>query len=282
MPKAIGWDTHAHVIGDAAEYPLAPGRSYTPEPASLEAYLAMLDRNGIARGVLVQPSVYGHDHQCLFDALERASGRLRGIAVPAPDATPRDFESMHERGIRGVRCNLINPGGLGPDVVARWQPTLRAMGWHVELHVPVDRFAGWAEIVGSFDIPVVIDHMGRPTPGALDPRSPALAQLVQFVQERRCFVKLSAPYRLSRLRASRDGRQGQGASRDGAWPDVTPLARAFLAANPSACCWGTDWPHVDTEPAVETSNVFAALDDWLGDQWTRRQITTHAADRLYA
>jgi predicted TIM-barrel fold metal-dependent hydrolase len=265
-PDAIAWDAHAHVIGEPREYPLSPGRSYTPPNAPLDAYLAMLDRYGIARGVLVQPSVYGHDHSCLFDALEGAGPRLRGIAVPPPDATTRDLEAMHERGVRGVRCNLINPGGLSPDVVARWQPALRAMGWHVELHVfaerVADQFGGWTRLIQSFDIPVVVDHMGRPTPGAVDPRSPTLAQLIRFVREGRCFVKLSAPYRLA--------------------PSVTPLARAFLEANQSACLWGTDWPHVDTAPAVDTRDVVAALDDWRGDRWTRRQITRDAAERLFA
>jgi predicted TIM-barrel fold metal-dependent hydrolase len=79
----------------------------------------MLDRHRIARGVLVQPSVYGHDQGCLVNALEHARGRPRGIAVPAPDATTRDLEALHERGIRGVRCNLINPGGLSVAIVRR-------------------------------------------------------------------------------------------------------------------------------------------------------------------
>jgi len=268
LSSAIGWDAHAHVFGDPREFPLSPGRSYTPQSASLDDYLAMLDRHGIARGVLVQPSVYGHDHRCLLVALDRADGRLRGIAVPAPDASTRDLEAMHARGVRGVRCNLINPGGLSPATVAAWQPALRAMGWHVELHIPVDQFAGWADVIHSFDIPVVVDHMGRPTPGWVDPPSRSLAELIGLVRAGRCFVKLSAPYRLSNEPAP--------------WNDVTPLARAFLEANPSACLWGTDWPHVDTSPAVDTSDVIAALDNWRGDRWTRRQVTSDAAERLFA
>jgi len=131
VPVAIEWDTHAHVIGDPREYPLASRRGYTPAPASLDDYLAMLDRHGIARGVLVQPSVYGHDHRCLLDALARAGGRLRGIAVPSPDATAQDLEDMHEHGVRGVRCNLIDPGSLSPAFVALRQP---ALGGHRGVH----------------------------------------------------------------------------------------------------------------------------------------------------
>jgi predicted TIM-barrel fold metal-dependent hydrolase len=291
-PDAIAWDAHAHVIGDSREYPFSPQRSYTPQPASLDEYLAILDRYGIERGVLVQPSVYGHDHRCLLHALKRASGRLRGIAVPSPDATTQDLESMHERGVRGVRCNLINPGGLSPAAVVAWQPALRAMEWHVELHVPVDRLAGWADVIQSFDVPVVVDHMGRPTAGAVDPKSPALAQLIRFVREGRCFVKLSAPYRLAPGVTPRGSERseprsvtssgGVGPPAVERWKTVTPLARVFLEANASACLWGTDWPHVDTAPAVDTRDVVAALDDWRGDRWTRRQITGDAAGRLFA
>jgi len=268
QPDSIAWDAHAHVIGDPREFPFAPERSYTPEPASLDEYLAMLDRYGIARGVLVQPSVYGHDHRCLLDALDRAGGRLRGVAVPSPEATTQDLEAMHERGVRGVRCNLINPDGLSPAAVAAWKPALRAMGWHVELHIAVGQLAGWNDLIESFDIPVVVDHMGRPAPDCLDPLSADLAPLIRLVRAGRCVVKLSAPYRVS--------------NEPEPWADVTPLACAFLDANQSACVWGSDWPHVDVTRAVDTRAVIAALDNWRGDRWTRHQITADAAERLFA
>ena len=263
----IAWDAHAHVIGRPHDFPFWPGRTYTPAAAPLADYLAMLDRHQIARGVLVQPSVYGHDHRCLIDALDCAQGRLRGIAVPSPDATTHDLEAMHEHGIRGVRCNLINPGGLSPAIVAAWQPALRQMGWHVEFHLHVDRTVEWPEIVRGFDVPVVIDHMGRPSSGHVDLNAPPLAQLISLVRDRRCYVKLSAPYRLSDEIAP--------------WPDVTPLAVALAGANPSACLWGTDWPHVDTERPVDTRDVVVALERWCGDAETRRGVTATTADGLF-
>ena len=68
----------------------------------------------------------------------------------------------------------------------------------------------------------------------------------------------------------------------GQWADVMPLAQALLEANLSACCWGTDWPHVDTGRPVDTLDVVAALDDWRGERWTRLQITGAVAERLFA
>jgi predicted TIM-barrel fold metal-dependent hydrolase len=68
-------DCHCHVFGPAARFPYAEPRSYTPDDAPLAAYLAMLDRLGFERGVLVQPSAYGRDNAAMLDALAGAPAR---------------------------------------------------------------------------------------------------------------------------------------------------------------------------------------------------------------
>jgi predicted TIM-barrel fold metal-dependent hydrolase len=263
-----GWDAHAHVVGDAARFPFAAGRAYTPAPAPLDDYLAMLDRHGLARGVLVQPSAYGFDNGCLLDALDRAAGRLAGIVVPPPDATVRDLEAMHRRGARGVRVNRINPGGLPVQVVAAWSPVLRGLGWHVELHVEVETVPDCAAFVGQFGVPVVIDHMGRPAPGRTDPSLPHLRTLVDLVRRGDCCVKLSAPYRLSDAAPP--------------WRDVAPLAQALVEANPRACLWGSDWPHVHTAQRVRADDLLMALRLWCPDAATRRIVTGESAAMLFS
>src|SRR5262245_55670822 len=55
-------DCHCHVFGPAARFPYAELRSYTPDDAPLEVYLALLDRLGFDRGVLVQLGAYGRDN----------------------------------------------------------------------------------------------------------------------------------------------------------------------------------------------------------------------------
>jgi len=42
-------------------------------------------------------------------------------------------------------------------------------------------------------------------------------------------VKISAPYRSSTLAPD--------------FPDIAPIARAMVAANPQRILWGSDWPH---------------------------------------
>jgi len=264
--SAVAWDSHAHVIENPARYPLSPGRTYDPPLAPLDAYLAMLDRHGIAHGVLVQPSVYSYDNSCMLDALDRAGGRLFGVAVPAPDASPEDLEEMHRRGVRGVRCNLLNPGGLAPEMVMPWQPLLRELGWHVAFHIAAETVDELGEYLGRFSVPVVIDHMGRPDRGAVISAIPRLKRLIELVREGRCFVKLSAPYRLSAARPP--------------WRDVTPLARALVAANSAACLWATDWPHTDTPRSASVKDLLDALDDWCPDARTQQIVLAEAPRRL--
>jgi 2-pyrone-4,6-dicarboxylate lactonase len=251
------WDCHAHVIEDTRVFPLWAGRGYDPPIAPVGGYLMMLDRLGIARGVLVQPSVYGFDNRCMLDALDRAEGRLTGIAVPAPDTSARELEEMHRLGARGVRCNLLNPGGLDPKTVIGWEPQLRELGWRVELHIAVDTIADLRAYVAQFSVPVVIDHMGRPAVGSSQ-LSSGFLQLVELVREGVCFVKLSAPYRFSTQPAP--------------WTDVTAIARALIAANASVCLWGTDWPHTDTRPDVDEAQLLAALEAWCPDDGTRDTV----------
>jgi predicted TIM-barrel fold metal-dependent hydrolase len=260
------WDCHAHAIEDPRRYPLASARGYEPPIAPLESYLDLLDRYGFAHGVLVQPSVYGFDNRCLLDALDRADGRLYGIAVPPPETLPRELEAMHRRGVRGVRCNLLYPGGLSLEVAESWLPALRALGWHTELHVNIENVSLPA-ILARFDVPVVVDHMGRPLHSGTDLRGTPSGQLIECVRQGACYVKLSAPYRLS----------------DGAapWSDVTLLARALVAANPGACLWASDWPHTDTAAAVTMESLLSAMADWCPDPATRRIILAETPKSLF-
>jgi len=250
------WDCHLHVIENADRFPLAQGRGYDPPLATLEDCLAMLDRHGLTHAVLVQPSVYGFDNRCLLDGLRRAGGRLRGIAVPHPESPIDELQAMHDAGVRGVRCNLINPGGLRPDQFERWLPFMRENAWHVELHIAIDAMTDLHGTIDRIGVPVVIDHMGRPSRGAAD--APAFRELVGLVRAGRCFVKLSAPYRLSH--------------RAPPWPDVRPLAAALLDADARGCLWATDWPHPDTPSPIRTDDVIAARDERLADAAARRSV----------
>ena len=72
-------DTHIHIVGPLTRYPI-------PAEALLEDYLAMLDRIGVERAVVVQPSTYGTENTV---ARWRPSGGwARALAAWRRSTTP--------------------------------------------------------------------------------------------------------------------------------------------------------------------------------------------------
>jgi predicted TIM-barrel fold metal-dependent hydrolase len=59
---------------------------------------------------------------------------------------------------------------------------------------------------------------------------------------------------------------------------MRPFHDALLAANPSALLWGTDWPHVQTEPDVMPDDG-DLLD--LFHAWNRQAILVDTPARLF-
>lgn len=260
MPDTL-WDCHVHVIGDRERFPLSPTRGYEPPDAPVGDLLAHLDRLGIARAVIVQPSVYGYDNACLLDAIARSEGRCVGVAVPDPATTFDGLEALHEGGVRGLRCNLINPGGLPLAATGAWWPWMRDHGWTLQLQLDATA-PGLAALLERPGLPrVVIDHMGYPPKGTTPDRISALTGALGG----EVWVKISAPYRITAMPPP--------------YPDATALAEALIGAAPSHCLFATDWPHTElAAPPMPDAEWLARVQGIAGDGWKQMQA---AADSLY-
>ena len=68
----------------------------------------MLKTLGIERMVLVQPSIYGENNSVMLKAMEETSLPARGVAVVPVDIDQLELEALHNKGIRGVRFNLVD------------------------------------------------------------------------------------------------------------------------------------------------------------------------------
>src|SRR4029079_368494 len=105
--------THAHVFGPATRFPFAAERDWTPPDSPVEQYAAMLDRLGLARGVIVHSSSHGTDNRVTLDALAALRGRCRGIALVRADVADRELQALDAGGMRGIRISTMLKGAIG-------------------------------------------------------------------------------------------------------------------------------------------------------------------------
>lgn len=247
-------DSHLHVWD--ANCALVPDRRHTPVgEARVDQLLGVLEPNGIARAVLVQPSFLGTDNSYLLGALAARPEVFRAIAVVDALTSPDALRKMQAMGVIGLRYNLL---GLSPRLIETAPMralTARAasLGLWIEVHATGP---DWQTILPLVeDAPLMIDHFGRPT-GA---NCPGLALLLERDPARTC-VKFSAPYRQTMT-------------------DMAPVARAFLDRfGPERCLWASDWPW--TEHTGRHS--YGDCIDWLADWATlpERQRMREAAPFL--
>lgn len=259
-------DTHAHVIGAPPSYPFVANRSYTPPPATPEAYLAMLDAVGIARGVLIQVSVHGTDNRLMVETLAASRNRLRGIAVVPlglPDAT---YRALQEAGVTGLRLNVLFGGGIGLSELERYGALCAELGWHVQLLLDARDFAGLRPRIAALPVPVIVDHMGH-MPVECGIAHQGFQALAGFVRDGG-WVKLSGAYRI-----------GHDASR---YRDTLPFARTLIEAAPDRCVWGSDWPHVAHHGwMMNVGDLLDLLAEWAPEEDVRNRILVDNPTRLY-
>ena len=276
-------DCHVHVFLDPDRYPFAAGRSYTPPPASAEELSALHSDLGIARTVIVQPSVYGSDNSATLAGVKLlGQQRARGVAVIDDRMSEPELDRMGRAGVRGVRVNLEMMGEFDPARSARLlrdtAARIAAHGWHIQIFSNLGLISALAPVLLDLTVPVVIDHFGG-AKAAAGPDQPGFGQLLSLVRSGHVWVKLSAAYRCS--------------SQAPGYAEVAPLARALIAAGPERMVWGSDWPHpnnskepgrgpTDVAPPlpIDDGGVLSLLADWADEQ-TRHGILVDNPARLY-
>ncbi len=246
--QAAGWDCHAHVIGPYDRFPLAADRNQTPPEALLADYLALLQRLGLASGVLVHPSAYGADHSLLLDVLA-TQPNLRGVVVARP-GTFGDLARLRGQGVRAARFSQRSgpganfPGSASFDDLVQCASALAESGLHAELWTDCKALPALAEQIEKLPVPLVIDHMG-----GFDVRAgvdePGFRTLLGLLERGKVYVKLCV-YRnvLGDIEAGR------------------PFHEAMVQANPERLVWGSDWPHLRVAPCPDTAALLDVFRSW--------------------
>ena len=234
-------DTHVHVIGAASHYPMVVERQYTPGTASTADLQQHLQRQDMRRVIVVQPSVYGTDNQCLLDALSVLGEKAKGIAVLDDNITTSALQQLDTRGIRGIRLNFESSGNHKTHhlqtALTHWSARIASLGWHIQVYAPFEMVAACALTISTLPTPVVLDHFALWSPS--EPHTSAERAMLQLLTEGHVYIKLSASYRLPAL--------GTG--------DLQRIAHRLLQAQPERLLWGSDWPHTNREPGMHRHSV---------------------------
>jgi predicted TIM-barrel fold metal-dependent hydrolase len=246
MTAPLPVDTHAHVF--ARDLAFAAQRRYTPAyDASLDDFVAVLDRHGVGEGVLVQPSFLGTDNTFMLAAIAASGGRLRGIAVVDPAVTDEELDTLSAGGAVGIRYNLVGTDAATiarPDY-ATLSRRVAARGWQIELHADGHQLPGLLDLLLPLGTPIVVDHFGRPDP-ARGRDDPGFRRLLAAGPAAPLFVKISGSYR--------SGNRG------------AEYVRALLdTLGPMRLLWGSDWPFTQFEDRRRYADGVAELQTWCSE-----------------
>jgi predicted TIM-barrel fold metal-dependent hydrolase len=276
-------DCHTHIFGDPRRFTFAAGRTYTPEPALVDEMRRLHRALHADRVVIVQPSVYGTDNACTLDAITQLGSRARGIAVIDERVSDAALDEMDRGGIRGVRLNLAAASVTAPEAARqRFDAAagrIASRRWHIQINTQPSIIEALRNQVMTSPVPVVFDHFGGAL-AALGPRHPGFVALLDLVRAGKAYAKISGAYR-----SSTDAPD---------YADVTPLAKALIAANVQRIVWGTDWPHPDSATVagrnatdiapllqIDDGRVMNQLAVWAPDAAVRKTILVDNPARLY-
>jgi predicted TIM-barrel fold metal-dependent hydrolase len=263
----LACDSQFHVFGPREVYPVRPDAAYEMPAATVAAAMTMHRTLGLQRGVIVQPTTYGADHRATLDGISAAGANYRGCANAAVFESADDaaLEKLHAGGIRGARFSRQSLGiALSPQAFDRAVARIRELGWYVKVQPETGGFAEQAAQYDTLDLPVLIDHMGRPNAAAgLD--DPSLKAAIELLKRGNFWVMLSLAEKISKAGPP--------------WDDVIPIMRALIEAAPDRVVWASDWPHpVSTaQPPNEADLIELLYRATNGDEERRRILVDNPA-----
>lgn len=261
-------DCHAHIFDRFERYPLAGDRKYSPPLCTREAWMALHESLGVARGVQVHGSPYGFDNTITLDFLREHPGRFLGVAAIRPDVGQAELERLSASGFRAARLMDQFPSGATTADLEAIAERVAPFGWHIEINVA--RSSDWVALeprLRKCPVPLVIDHLGR-VRGSEGVNSAGFSVVRRLLTERDdCWTKISSWYRLS----DTPGRE-----------DMRPLVRALLEARSDRCVWGTNWPHPGlTAFMPNDADLVDQLESWLPGDSVREPLFATNAAKLY-
>lgn len=271
LPPPNSCDSQFHVFGPVEKYPIRPGAVYCTPEATIEAALAMHERLGISRGVIVQSSAYATDFRVLYDALEIAGPQYQGCVVLDDDVSDAELQKLHDAGVRGVRFNFWKVLNLVPSRQSfeRTIARIQEMGWYVKLHMPADELMEMQDMFRPLKVNVVLDHFGR-TEFDRGIAHPSVTLIEGLLKEGNWWMMLS-----NGDRRSKAGKP---------WDDAVMFARHFMDVAPDRMIWGSDWPHpllAENEPPKDDGELLEFAYNYAKNEKLKQKLLVENPARLF-
>lgn len=273
----LGCDTHVHVVGDFARYPMLPDRRYTPGPATATSLAAHLERIGLQRAVLVQPSFYGTDNRCLLDTLREMGRAARAVVVLDRDVSAAQLAELDRQGVRGIRINLASVGQSDAaflrSELEHWAPRLVEHGWHIQIFVPKRIVAACADTIATLPVPCVLDHVAMWDDVSCADASSGI--VLALLGAGNLYIKLSASYRVPLPSDA-----------------LAVVISELIRTRADRLLWASDWPHTsrregttpqDISPyrSIAASDLIAERNRWLRSDGLMEQVCVANPQMLY-
>lgn len=244
-------DCHVHVYDPAQEL-AADGAGRVMPEATLDAYRAVQARLGLRRTVIVQPNAYGTDNTTTLAAVAALGDDARGVAIVTPATSGDELARLHRGGIRGARCHMLGTPLLSWADVEAVAARIAPLGWHVQVQLDGRLLPDYDALLRRLPCPVVIDHIGK----FLEPVRPdheAVQVLLRLLETGRHWLKLAAPYEVSRIGGPD-------------YADVSAIAMASIRAAPERVVWASNWPHVGVDVPPDDQSLLELLSVWTKDE----------------
>lgn len=258
-------DAHVHIFEAGA----VAGLEKKPEVASLASYLRQRQALGVQRTVLVQPSAFRFDNSALLTALAGLGASARAVVTVRRDVADATLDHLSSLGVRGARFHLLKSTLQSWDDVLPVAERVQSHGWHVQVQFDGRQFPERSAVLSRLPGTLVIDQTGKfVEPVATS--DPAFIALLRLIDEGRTYVKLSAPYEVSRTGPPD-------------YADVSILARALVNHAPDRMLWGSNWPHHALPPSQRPTDdaMLDLLLDWAPDRAARDRILVDTPAKLY-
>ena len=189
------------------------------------------------------------------------------MAIVANDTSRRELERLRALRVSGVTFNAAQLCVEYYSKTAGLLAELTDLDMFVDLQVQADQLTEMLPLLEATEARIIVDHCGRPRPGA-GLGQPGFAALLRLAATGRVFVKISGYAKFS----------AQSYPYRDAWPYVQSLIQSF---GPDSVVWGSDWPFLRAPERIDYGPLLKLIEHLVPEPADRSKLLWHTPNRLF-